>query len=57
MMEQVKVGQIVKLRNGGPPMTVNQILWDDMIECMWFDKDDNLHKEKFHQSALLFEMK
>jgi uncharacterized protein YodC (DUF2158 family) len=41
MAEQFKVGDVVKLKSGGPKMTVTQI-GEDMsgtmtIWCVWFD--------------------
>lgn len=50
-----EVGMVVKLKSGGPEMTIKAFDWDaannsyytDRVECTWFDKDDNLKIEKF----------
>ncbi len=34
-----KIGDIVRLKSGGPSMTVNSILGDGHIYCHWFAGD------------------
>lgn len=36
MDDAFKVGDIVQLKSGGPPMTVKALDGDDVI-CMWFE--------------------
>jgi len=47
------VGDRVKLRSGGPLMTVSQVLDGDNVECAWFDRDDRLQKERFATVLLM----
>jgi uncharacterized protein YodC (DUF2158 family) len=47
------VGDRVKLRSGGPLMTVSQVLDRDNVECAWFDRDDRLQKERFATVLLM----
>jgi uncharacterized protein YodC (DUF2158 family) len=37
-MEGIKVGDVVKLKSGGPDMTVTKIIGDEAI-CDWFAND------------------
>lgn len=50
-------GDIVKLKTGGPEMTVEKLYRSgytpSRVLCSWFDKDNNLHREIFTQDALL----
>ena len=34
-MEDVKVGNIVKLKSGGNPMTISEVLVDGTVKCIW----------------------
>lgn len=36
-----KVGDVVRLKSGGPPMTVTEItgMAEDYVVCMWFVKE------------------
>jgi uncharacterized protein YodC (DUF2158 family) len=40
-MPKIKVGDIVRLKSGGPKMTVERILWykdgDGQILCTWYN--------------------
>ncbi|MCH8203251.1 MAG: DUF2158 domain-containing protein [Proteobacteria bacterium] len=37
MAENLKVGDIVKLKSGGPRMTVTLTEGDGPVECKWFE--------------------
>lgn len=37
-MNEFNVGDVVKLRSGGPVMTIKAYLGDDEFSCIWFDK-------------------
>ncbi len=37
---EFKEGDVVRLKSGGPPMTVEQI-YDEDISCVWFEKVGN----------------
>lgn len=38
-MAQFKEGDVVKVKSGGPPMTVESVNADGSYTCVWFDKD------------------
>jgi len=51
MEDQFKIGDLVKLKSGGPAMTVRELRADEEVLCEWFDK--NVYsKEIFHQAQL-----
>ncbi|TDB32569.1 DUF2158 domain-containing protein [Stenotrophomonas sp. TEPEL] len=43
---EFKLGDKVKLKSGGPVMTVSSVS-DKGVECQWFDPKGKLHKESF----------
>lgn len=47
---EFKIGQTVRLKSGGPLMTITDFI-DDEIECIWFDKGKKM-KDKFHVDTL-----
>lgn len=55
------IGQVVKIKSGGAPMTVNafQIKWDDYIRkevtqalCLWMVRDGTMHSGWFSIESL-----
>ncbi len=57
MLNKFEVGDVVRLKSGGPLMTVNQ-LWRrgsdfklNEVECKWFEKTE-LHTDHFVTSTL-----
>lgn len=36
MAEQFKIADIVKLKSGGPPMTIESVNGDGKVYCVWF---------------------
>jgi uncharacterized protein YodC (DUF2158 family) len=34
----IEVGNVVRLNSGGPSMTVEEVLDDGQVKCVWFDK-------------------
>lgn len=51
-MSDLKVGDVVYLKSGGPAMTVHRIIVDrDNAECAWF-QDDELKDYIFTQDSL-----
>ena len=46
-------GNTVRLKSGGPLMTVYVAEHDDDIWCMWFDKDQKRVEASFHADALV----
>ena len=59
---QFKVGDVVRLKSGGPPMTVTlehksvpthngDIL--DAVWCIWFDKNDRSRSRIFNPDTLI----
>lgn len=47
---EIKPGTLVKLKSGGPRMTVNTVV-GDACGCLWFEGDE-LHDAHFYASAL-----
>ncbi len=39
-----KPGDIVKLKSGGPKMTVSEIIEDEEVICKWFVQDEFFEK-------------
>jgi len=40
-------GDVVRLKSGGPKMTVLETK-DDMVTCKWFDRNGKLHSDGFN---------
>lgn len=36
MSQLFKVGDLVRLKSGGPTMTVERVEQDGMVQCLWF---------------------
>ena len=52
------IGAVVKLRSGGPSMTVtSQPHGEAMVECSWFNRADELGKDNFPIEVLHLEVK
>lgn len=44
--ETIKLGDVVKLKSGGPAMTVLSIIHSGLTtKCTWFDKDGSVKTE------------
>ena len=52
-MAKFKPGDMVRLKSGGPLMTVTIAQHDDDTWCMWFDKDDKRMEMSFNAAALV----
>jgi uncharacterized protein YodC (DUF2158 family) len=51
-MAQLKIGDIVRLKSGGPIMTLNNIFGDGgTVECLWFVTAE-LKSGRFSHDAL-----
>ena len=52
MADEIKTGDVVRLKSGGPMMTVQEIVKgsDDLV-CAWFLGDED-HSKAFARSAL-----
>ncbi len=51
-MNQFIKGSVVRLKSGGPYMTVRAINNED-YECQWFDKDGKLISNTFSEETLI----
>ena len=55
-MDELKEGEVVVLKSGGPPMTISQIS-GYMATCLWFDfvnpNWSDVHSEKFSVYSLV----
>ena len=47
-----QVGDVVRLKSGGPLMTVQQATYADNIMCTWFDENNKRLSEGFHPRTL-----
>ena len=50
-----KAGSLVSVKSGGPPMTVNQLLEDGGVQCVWHLKDGTLQRGGVFTEALKLE--
>lgn len=50
----MKVGDVVRLKGGGPAMTVEQID-PELVSVAWFDCDNVLRRESFSKDLLTTE--
>jgi uncharacterized protein YodC (DUF2158 family) len=54
MADQVAIGETVRLKSGGPHMTVDSGLQqNNKVYCTWFDKDDKHNRQPFSVAALM----
>jgi|GEM_PF-1193096 len=62
--ELYKIGDLVKLKSGGPQLTVDSLTYLDIpgtknkvytgfVLCKWFDDEDELFEDEFHQDSLI----
>lgn len=53
--DEIKPGDTVRLKSGGPVMTVDHMVKDDNNKywCKWFDEDDKLSGDKFNGHVLV----
>jgi uncharacterized protein YodC (DUF2158 family) len=52
-LDELKIGDVVKLHSGGPSMTVTGYpTAADTVHCEWFDSAGNHYRREFHQDAL-----
>ena len=56
MENQIKIGDVVTLKSGGPQMTVNKVIIEvgeesKFVMCLWF-KGTTLKEGKFHTDSL-----
>lgn len=50
--KKFRIGDIVRLKSGGPDMAVNDISPDGTIYCTWFSGKKN-EKSRFHPDVTL----
>ena len=46
-MEDIKVGDVVILKSGGPKMTISSINDAGVARCRWFEKNETLQRAEF----------
>ncbi|RDC71925.1 DUF2158 domain-containing protein [Rhodovulum sp. 12E13] len=51
-MPSLRVGDIVRLRSGGPDMTVEGLRSGGLVDCVWFDEGSR-QAAAFHFATLL----
>ncbi|MGJ8562410.1 MAG: YodC family protein [Alphaproteobacteria bacterium] len=51
-MTQFSTGDLVRLKSGGPKMTVLEAENEFALGCQWFDRNGKLHTESFPTSML-----
>jgi uncharacterized protein YodC (DUF2158 family) len=56
MADEIKMGEIVRLKSSGPKMTVEAVFTDVggqmCVRCSWFDKQDNKISDAFALEAV-----
>lgn len=53
-MENLKVGDVVQLKSGGPKMTICQKPWNEnknLAQCQWFKNEESV-RDVFHLDTL-----
>lgn len=55
MSEKFKIGDVVWLKSGGPPMTIieDTVAATSIVGCMWFNRADCLLKGNFLTKTLI----
>lgn len=53
LMAQFKPGDTVRLKSGGPLMTVAMIRTDGEVDCEWFDEKDQPQSRIFKPTSLV----
>lgn len=48
-----QIGDVVRLKSGGPLMTVQQATYADNIVCTWFGENNKRMSEGFHPRTLI----
>jgi uncharacterized protein YodC (DUF2158 family) len=52
-LTDLKEGDIVCLRSGGPHMVVELTRHDGVVAVTWFDNENKAHRDGFHPQALV----
>ena len=53
-MEKFKIGDVVVLNSGGPPMTISNVVDSEKVECVWFEEKKILKNQRFKIALLKF---
>ena len=56
-MSDIKMGYVVRLKSGGPKMTVNRVYpgseeGSEYATCLWFEGESDLKKSEFKTTSL-----
>lgn len=51
-MAKFKRGETVRLKSGGPLMTVEAVEYEDAVGCTWFDDKQKRQSGNFHEDLL-----
>jgi uncharacterized protein YodC (DUF2158 family) len=58
MKTQFKLGEVVKLKSGGPKMTIIKVSENGSTWCSYFDSNENYHRVPLDAEAIeIFEEK
>lgn len=50
-MADFKIGDVVRLKSGGPKMTVDSLKGKDTVQCRWFE-DKQVRSAEFSSESL-----
>lgn len=54
MESTFQIGEVVRVKSGGPAMTIEYITDSYNIKCVWFNKRQKLKRGEFKSSTLKF---
>lgn len=51
----MQVGDVVRLKSGGPAMTVEHSNFTYIVDVVWIDEENGTYRDRFHEAMLVLE--